>query len=99
MKIIMITGFLGSGKTTLMQNILYIKIGHHGSKTSTTQEFLNAVQPDMAVISVGPDRNELPKSEVLQRLEKSNVKTYRTDSSGTVIFMSDGADITVATEQ
>lgn len=76
-----------------------IKIGHHGSKTSTTQEFLNAVQPDMAVISVGPDRNELPKSEVLQRLEKSNVKTYRTDSSGTVIFMSDGADITVATEQ
>lgn len=76
-----------------------IKIGHHGSKTSTTQEFLNAVQPDMAVISVGPDKNELPKSEVLQRLEKSNVKTYRTDSSGTVIFMSDGADITVATEQ
>ena len=53
----------------------------------------------MAVISVGPDKNELPKSEVLQRLEQSNVKTYRTDSSGTVIFMSDGADITVATEQ
>ena len=76
-----------------------IKIGHHGSQTSTTQEFLNAVQPNMAVISVGPDRNELPKSEVLQRLEKSNVKTYRTDISGTVIFMSDGTDITVATEQ
>lgn len=76
-----------------------IKIGHHGSNTSTTQKFLNAVQPDMAVISVGPDRNELPKSEVLQRLEKSNVKTYRTDISGSIIFMSDGANITVATEQ
>ena len=76
-----------------------IKIGHHGSKTSTTQTFLNAVQPNMAVISVGPYKNELPNSEVLQRLEKSNVKTYRTDILGTVIFMSDGINITVATEQ
>ncbi len=76
-----------------------IKIGHHGSDTSTTQAFLNAVRPEMAVISVGYDRNALPKSRVLQRLAQSNVKTYRTDLSGTVIFMSDGTDITVATER
>lgn len=76
-----------------------LKVGHHGSKTSTTQQFLNAVRPSKAVISVGPDRNGLPKSEILQRLVQSNVKTYRTDVAGTVIFMSDGTNITVATEQ
>ncbi len=76
-----------------------LKVGHHGSVTSTTQQFLNAVHPRMAVISVGPDRNNLPKPEVLQRLAKFNVKTYRTDIVGTVIFISNGVDITVATEQ
>lgn len=75
-----------------------LKVGHHGSNTSTTQVFLNAVQPSMAVISVGYDRNQLPKAQVLKRLEQSNVKVYCTDLNGSVVFTSDGIQITVLTE-
>ena len=69
-----------------------LKISHHGSKTSTTKLFLNAVQPECAVISVGPDRNQLPSREVLTRLENFQVKVYRTDVDGTVIFTQSGLE-------
>lgn len=76
-----------------------LKVGHHGSKTSTTQEFLNAVKPEYSVISVGPDSNNLPKDSTINRLKKNNIKIYRTDESGTVIFVSDGNNVKAFTEK
>jgi competence protein ComEC len=68
-----------------------LKVGHHGSKTSATPEFLAAVRPQYAVISVGT-RNPfgLPKVDVLERLEGSKATTYRTDMAGAVTFFLDG---------
>jgi competence protein ComEC len=72
-----------------------LKVGHHGSSTSTTPEILNSVKPTMAVISVG-FRNSygLPKSDVLSRLQSSAVHVYRTDVNGAVTFYLDGHSVT-----
>ena len=62
-----------------------LKIAHHGSKTSTTEEFLKLVDPRIALIGVG--RNNLfghPSDEVVKRLEEINVKVYRTDLNGEI---------------
>lgn len=74
-----------------------LKIGHHGSSTSTTDALLNAVEPHWAAISVADDSNGLPKKEVLKRLLSAGAAVYRTDVSGTLIFMSDGQNIKIAT--
>ncbi len=74
-----------------------LKIGHHGSSTSTTDALLNAVEPHWAAISVADDSNRLPKKEVLKRLLSAGAAVYRTDVSGTLIFMSDGQNIKIAT--
>lgn len=76
-----------------------LKVGHHGSSTSTSQELLQAVKPSYAAISVGYDLNRLPKQDVLERLFQAGVKTYRTDVNGTVIFLTDGKNISVRTER
>lgn len=76
-----------------------LKVGHHGSKTATSQKFLNKVQPLYAVISVGEDRNKLPKKEIINRLEKNNIKTFRTDLDGTVIFATDGDNLKIFCEK
>lgn len=86
-----------SAGTDLSADVL--KVGHHGSGTSTTEEFLNAVRPEYAAISVGYDRNKLPKQDVLERLSLAGVKTYRTDVSGTILFLTDGKTVTVKTEK
>lgn len=68
-----------------------LKAGHHGSKTSTTEEFLGAVTPQTAIISAGRDnRYGHPHQEVLNRLEKFAVPYYRTDTQGTIVVTSDG---------
>ena len=62
-----------------------LKIAHHGSKTSTTEEFLKLVDPRIALIGVG--KNNLfghPSDEVIKRLEEINVKVYRTDLNGEI---------------
>ncbi len=74
-----------------------LKVGHHGSSTSTTDALLSTVKPHYAAISVADDSNKLPKKQVLKRLKSANVTTYRTDVSGTLIFLSDGENITVVT--
>jgi competence protein ComEC len=72
-----------------------LKVGHHGSATSTTPEILQSVKPKFAVISVG-FRNSfgLPKPEVLERLQNSGVRVYRTDVNGAVSFYLDGRSVT-----
>jgi len=71
-----------------------LKVAHHGSATSTASEFLAAVHPRFAVISVGA-RNVYghPRQEVLDRLAQSKVGTYRTDASGAVTFYLDGRNV------
>lgn len=68
-----------------------LKVAHHGSNTSTSEEFLNKVSPDVAIIMVGRDNSYgHPHSEVLNRLESKNIKIYRTDTDGTILITSDG---------
>lgn len=76
-----------------------LKIGHHGSKTSTTQEFIQAVKPKYAAISVGYDSNKLPKLDVLKRLTDAGISVFRTDVRGTIIFLSNGKSISIKTEK
>lgn len=74
-----------------------LKVGHHGSSTSTTDELISAVKPRYAAISVADDSNDLPKREVLKRLKSAGTAIFRTDVSGTLIFMSDGQTVSVVT--
>ena len=70
------------------------KVGHHGGLTSSIPELLLAVQPRVAVLSVGA-RNTYghPRIEVLRRLQALGVKTYRTDLDGAVSFYLDGRSV------
>jgi len=73
-----------------------LHVGHHGSRTSTTQVFLDAVSPLIAVISVGADNPfGHPHREVMDRLEAAQVAVYRTDRHGTIVISTDGRTITV----
>lgn len=69
----------------------FLKVAHHGSKTSTTEEFLKAVTPLAAFMEVGAkNRYGHPTSEVLSRLENFHIPYYRTDTDGTVELVLDG---------
>jgi len=63
-----------------------LKIGHHGSDTSSSENFLNSVNPKTAVISVGPNRFGHPSFRVLKKLERAGVKIQRTDERGDIVF-------------
>jgi competence protein ComEC len=68
-----------------------LKVGHHGSKTSTTENFVRAVSPRYAVISVGrKNRYGHPYQQTLDTLAKFGIRIFRTDKDGDVEFMSDG---------
>ncbi len=72
-----------------------LKVGHHGSRTSTTADFLAAVSPKYAVIMCGKDnRYGHPHEEVLARLMSADVEIFRTDVHGTVVFTSDAKAVT-----
>jgi competence protein ComEC len=75
---------------------LVLKVGHHGSRYSTTERFLAAGQPNVAVISVGA-RNPFrhPAPEVLSRLEAAGIRTFRTDRDGAVLLESDGQHLSL----
>ena len=76
-----------------------LKAGHHGSPTSSSEAFLTAVQPSIAVISVGADNDYgHPGADVLARLKALNAAIYRTDTQGEIIIVSDGAELSVTTD-
>ena len=79
-----------------------LKVGHHGSTTSTTDEFLSTVSPQIAVISVGRDnRFGHPSQEVIDRLAQGigQEGIYRTDENGTIEFITDGHRLWVRVER
>lgn len=75
-----------------------LKVAHHGSATSTTQELLDAVHPRFAAISVGWHNSfGHPRLDVLERLQAAHVRTYRTDMLGLISFFLDGKSVSVKT--
>ena len=94
--------FMGDASSSVEKNILdkdirsdVLKVGHHGSRYSTSLSFLEKVSPNYAVISSGKNNSyNHPHSEALDRLNKENVKIYRTDELGTIIVESNGTIIT-----
>ena len=63
------------------------KLGHHGSSTSSSQEFLDAISPEIGIISCGLDNDYgHPHEEVIERLENAQIEYYRTDELGTIIL-------------
>ena len=77
-----------------------LQVGHHGSETSTGYVFLNAVLPEIGVISVGEGNSYgHPHEAALSRLRDAGVDVWRTDLSGTITITSDGADYAVASER
>ena len=75
------------GKSDILKSTI-LKVGHHGSKTSSTQEFLELVKAKVALIGVGENNNfGHPNSEVLQRIENLKCEIYRTDKMGEISVM------------
>ena len=71
-----------------------LKVGHHGSETSTTYPFLNEIMPQYAIISVGKDNSYgHPTENTLSRLRDADVKLFRTDMQGDIFCTSDGNSI------
>lgn len=74
-----------------------LKVGHHGSSTSTNLEFLDKVDPSIAVITVGKNRFGHPSQKIIERLEDKNIQIYRTDEDGTVIIRTNGQEYWIRT--
>lgn len=84
-----------NGAGTLRADVL--KVGHHGSKNSTTPEFLAAVDPQIAIISAGAENPYgHPSPELLERLEKSGSRVLRTDRDGAIQILTNGRDLRVS---
>jgi competence protein ComEC len=76
-----------------------LKLGHHGSKTSSSDEFLEAVQPDIAIVSAGAgNKYGHPAPEVLERAESANAQILRTDEMGRIDCRSNGKEISCIPE-
>lgn len=87
-------------KTGLTLKSDVLKFGHHGSSTSTSIEFLEAVSPRYGVLLCGVDNSYgHPHKETLNKISKYNIETYRTDEQGTIVLTSDGKNISWKTEK
>ena len=88
--------FMGDAETKTeksrnWEKINVLKVGHHGSNTSSSDKFIKQVLPDISIISVGPNNSyNLPKETIINRLKKYNSTIYRTDTDGTIYLTSDG---------
>lgn len=81
-------------------NSTVLKVGHHGSESSTSYVWLREIMPQYAIISVGKDNSYgHPTEEVLSRLRDAEVKTFRTDLQGDIICVSDGKNVTFTVER
>lgn len=99
--------FTGDAETDSEQKMLdagynlradVLKLGHHGSSTSTSAAFLKAIGPTTAIISCGKDNDYgHPHRETIQALEKADIAYYRTDQQGTIVAVCDGKTITFTT--
>lgn len=77
-----------------------LKVGHHGSETSTTYPFLREIMPEYAVISVGKDNSYgHPSDDTLSRLRDAGTNVYRTDLLGNILCTSDGKTVSFQTEK
>jgi competence protein ComEC len=77
-----------------------LKLGHHGSRTSTTEDWLTQVQPQLGIISAGKDNSYgHPHPEVIAALDKLKIPYLRTDEHGTITVTSDGSRIRVTSEK
>lgn len=75
-----------------------LKVGHHGSDTSSSEKFLESVKPETAIISVGKNNNySHPSKEILKEIEDVGAKIYRTDENGTILLTSDGKTYSIQT--
>ena len=75
-----------------------LKVGHHGSRTSSAEEFLDAAAPEFAIISAGPDNSYgHPNRDVLDRLREHHAAVYRTDQDGLITVRTDGKRLWVET--
>ena len=83
---------VAAGEAALMEGfplpeLEVLIVGHHGSKTSTSPDLLEATHPKVAVISVGADNSYgHPAPEILDRLSQFGCTVYRTDEDGTIIY-------------
>lgn len=101
--------FMGDAETAAEQALLetaadlsadVLKVGHHGSNTSTGEELLDRVDPSIALITCGADNSYgHPDAEVLERLKDADVEIYRCDVNGTIILRSDGKTVEVTPEK
>lgn len=95
--------FMGDATSNVEENILnsnidsdVLKVGHHGSRYSSTINFLKKVTPEYAIISVGEDNSYgHPHSVTFTKLQNIGAQVYRTDQDGTIFVSSDGEDIKV----
>ncbi len=82
------------------EDIDVLKVGHHGSNTSSSVNFIKQVQPELAIVSVGEGNTyNLPKQNIMERLESIGAKIYRTDESGTIYITSNGTTNTITKVQ
>jgi len=80
-------------------NSTILKVGHHGSKTSSTQAFLNAVKPEVAVIMCSKNNSYgHPHEETLSKLSAGNAEIYRTDLHGNIVIITDGQTYSINKE-
>ena len=101
--------FMGDAETDVEQELLtsgrllsadVIKVGHHGSNTSSSQAFLSKVDPDFAIVPCGKGNSYgHPHDEVLTRLDKMDVEVYRADVHGHIAIATDGKNLTISTQK
>ncbi len=101
--------FTGDAEKTVEEQILagaysvkadVLKLGHHGSNTSNSTAFLRQVAPDFAVITCGSDNSYgHPHQEVIDRVSRQKIETYRSDVDGHIVFTTDGESLSVSTRK
>lgn len=100
------TGDTGKGVEKQMLDSTYtlradvLKLSHHGSNSGNSERFLYEVNPQYAVITCGEGNSYgHPHQEVVNRLQRQNIRSYRSDIHGAIVFTTDGDSLTVETEK